>query len=242
MKRGAPPRPRRARRRTTCPVRRSRAAAPSRRRRPAAGTRCRSGRSRHDERSSWSLRRVAVAPARPPRRSPLRAAFSAERRRFLGGARGLLGLARALSISAACAAAAMTACAASAPPIAGDRRQLVRLGARRPRPPSASPAWNSASTVAGARPPPSPSALDRRQRLARPRLHLAHLRLRVDVDAPAGELRREADVLALLADGQRQLLVGDDELHRVAAGVDDDARDLGGRDARCTRSAPDRRS
>jgi hypothetical protein len=49
----------------------------------------------------------------------------------------------------------------------------------------------------------------------------------VDVDAPAGELRREPDVLALLADRQRQLVVGDDQLHAVALGVDDDARHLG---------------
>src|SRR5262249_21677426 len=50
------------------------------------------------------------------------------------------------------------------------------------------------------------------------------------VDAPAGELRREADVLALLADRERELVVGDDQLHAVAFGVDDDALDLGGRD------------
>ena len=52
----------------------------------------------------------------------------------------------------------------------------------------------------------------------------------MDVDAPAGELRREPDVLALLADRERELVVGDDQLHAVAFGVDDDALDLGGRD------------
>src|SRR5690606_25237178 len=74
-------------------------------------------------------------------------------------------------------------------------------------------------------------AADRlRDLLLRAALELVDLRLRVDVDAPAGELRREADVLALLADRQRELVVGDDQLHAMALGVDDDALDLGGRD------------
>src|ERR1051325_3700547 len=66
--------------------------------------------------------------------------------------------------------------------------------------------------------------------LLRATLELVDLRLRVDVDAPARELRREPDVLALLADRERELVVGDDQLHAMALGVDDHARHLGGRD------------
>ena len=127
----------------------------------------------------------------------------------LGRARGLLGRdARALPRPRFAAAAMMRSARAS-------RR-------RRPAPPPAPRAWPPATSAAERQPslnsvvgqlrPPTP--LDRRQRAPRARcLHLAHLRLRVDVDAPAGELRREAHVLALLADGQRQLVVGDDQLH-----------------------------
>ena len=43
----------------------------------------------------------------------------------------------------------------------------------------------------------------------------------LDVDAPAGQLGREPDVLALLADRQRQLLVLDDHFHHALAIVDD---------------------
>src|SRR5436305_2102090 len=46
------------------------------------------------------------------------------------------------------------------------------------------------------------------------------LRLALDVDAPAGEARGEAGVLALLADRERQLEVGDDDLGRAGVGVD----------------------
>ena len=41
---------------------------------------------------------------------------------------------------------------------------------------------------------------------------LALLGLGQDVDVPAGELRGEADVLAAPADGQAELVVGDDDL------------------------------
>src|SRR4051812_33792150 len=71
-------------------------------------------------------------------------------------------------------------------------------------------------------------AVDRlRDLLLRAPLELVDLRLAVDVDAPAGELRREPNVLALLADRERELVVGDDQLHAMAFGVDDDALDLG---------------
>src|SRR5205085_11247420 len=43
---------------------------------------------------------------------------------------------------------------------------------------------------------------------------------------------READVLALATDGERELLVGDDELHAPVGLVDDDLVDLGGLDRR----------
>jgi hypothetical protein len=57
--------------------------------------------------------------------------------------------------------------------------------------------------------------LNRRGRSAAHRLHLlldflALLFLALDVDLPAQQLRRQADVLALLADRQRQLRVVDD--------------------------------
>ena len=48
-----------------------------------------------------------------------------------------------------------------------------------------------------------------------------------DVELPAGELRGEAHVLALAADGERQLLVGNDELHAPVGLVDDDLVHLG---------------
>ncbi len=48
----------------------------------------------------------------------------------------------------------------------------------------------------------------------------------MNIDAPAGELGREADVLPLLADGQGQLLVRDDQLHGVVLGVDQHPGDL----------------
>ena len=41
------------------------------------------------------------------------------------------------------------------------------------------------------------------------------------------ELRREAHVLALAADGEAELLVGDDELHAPVGLVDDDLAHLG---------------
>src|SRR5205823_12240758 len=43
----------------------------------------------------------------------------------------------------------------------------------------------------------------------------------LDVDAPAGELGGQTHVLALLADGERQLLVFDDDFHDALAVVDD---------------------
>ena len=47
-----------------------------------------------------------------------------------------------------------------------------------------------------------------------------------------GELRREAHVLALAADGERELLVGNDELHAAVGLVDDDLVHLGRLDGR----------
>src|SRR5690606_11667632 len=60
--------------------------------------------------------------------------------------------------------------------------------------------------------------------------HLAVTGLGEDVDAPAGELAGEPNVLAAAADRLRELIVGDDELHRVAGVVDVDAGDGRGRD------------
>ena len=52
-------------------------------------------------------------------------------------------------------------------------------------------------------------------------LGLGHLLLALDVDAPAGELARETGVLSLLADGEGELVVGDDDGRRLLLVVDD---------------------
>ncbi len=64
--------------------------------------------------------------------------------------------------------------------------------------------------------------------------HLRGERLVLDIDVVAGESGGEAGVLALLADGQAQLVVGDDDrgIGVVGVGIHDDARDLGGRQSR----------
>src|SRR5690606_12232312 len=48
-----------------------------------------------------------------------------------------------------------------------------------------------------------------------------------DVEVPAGELCSQPHVLTAATDGQRQLIVGHDELHGVVALVDEDLGDLG---------------
>ena len=45
--------------------------------------------------------------------------------------------------------------------------------------------------------------------------------IRADVDPPSGELGRQSHVLGLLADGERQLVVGHDDARRPSLGVDD---------------------
>src|SRR4029453_4362512 len=72
--------------------------------------------------------------------------------------------------------------------------------------------------------------VDHRHRLREPLRDLAHLALALDVDAPAGELHCEPHVLALAADRERELVVGDDHVHRLLALVDDHLGDLGGRE------------
>src|SRR5688572_2380891 len=52
---------------------------------------------------------------------------------------------------------------------------------------------------------------------------------RHDVELPAGQLAREANVLPASADGLRQLLLVDGEIHRVRVLVDDDRQHFGGR-------------
>ena len=54
-----------------------------------------------------------------------------------------------------------------------------------------------------------------------------HLGLVLDVDVHAGQAGGEAGVLALLADGERELVVGDDDGRVVVLGVDDHAGDAG---------------
>ena len=58
---------------------------------------------------------------------------------------------------------------------------------------------------------------------------LALLGLGQDVDVPAGQLAGETDVLAAAANGQRQLLVGHDNLHAAGFLVDHHLRHLGRR-------------
>ena len=53
--------------------------------------------------------------------------------------------------------------------------------------------------------------------------------LGLDVDVPAGQARGEAGVLALLADGEGQLVVGHDDAGVGLLLVDEDAGDLSGR-------------
>ncbi len=58
---------------------------------------------------------------------------------------------------------------------------------------------------------------------------LSQLGLGLDVDAPAGQTVGEASVLPLLADGERQLEVGDDDLGGAGVFVNPDLFDLGRR-------------
>ena len=51
--------------------------------------------------------------------------------------------------------------------------------------------------------------------------------LGVDVDAPAGKLSSQADILATTADCLGELIVGDDELHGVGVLVDEHPGDVG---------------
>ena len=50
-----------------------------------------------------------------------------------------------------------------------------------------------------------------------------------DVELPAGELARQADVLAAATDRLRQLVLGDRDIHAVRFLVDDDRAHLGRR-------------
>ena len=58
---------------------------------------------------------------------------------------------------------------------------------------------------------------------------VAHQRQALDVDMPAGQAGSQAGVLALLADGQGQLVVGDDDGGVVGVLVNHHVADLGGR-------------
>src|SRR5262249_20460954 len=57
-------------------------------------------------------------------------------------------------------------------------------------------------------------------------LLVGQLALALDVDAPPGQAGSQAGVLALLPDGQRQLVVGDDDLGDAGVLVDPDLLDL----------------
>ena len=64
------------------------------------------------------------------------------------------------------------------------------------------------------------------ERCARLLLQLEDLALRVDVDLPARELARQADVLPASADGLAQLIIRDDQFHGERVFVDQHARHL----------------
>ena len=94
-------------------------------------------------------------------------------------------------------------------------RRRRRVGVRPARPP---PGLGRASR------PPAPRRRRRRAALEVAELLLdlaALLFLALDVDLPACQLRRETDVLPLLADRERQLLVLDDHFHHLLGVVHD---------------------
>ena len=64
------------------------------------------------------------------------------------------------------------------------------------------------------------------ERCARVARLLLRLRLAADVETPAGQARRQADVLPLFADRERELVVGDDHFHGALVLVHDDLGDL----------------
>src|SRR4029078_6729586 len=68
-------------------------------------------------------------------------------------------------------------------------------------------------------------------RVAAARFLFCELRLALDVDAPPGEPRREARVLTFLADRERQLEVGNDDLGDTGVLVDANLADLRGRES-----------
>ena len=169
-----------------------------------AGTRCRCGRVP-------AARRASRQP--PP---SLRAA-TGDWRRLGRGCLGCVG-ARPRPRRRRASAGARRASAAS-PSARFGRRRRAASGAAYPAsaaeiasPPSAGCQTSSPRVVGD---PLALGVLD-----AAARLLLGELRLALDVDAPAGEPRREAGVLALLADRERQLEVGDDHLGGAGVGVD----------------------
>ena len=203
------------------------------RRRPGAGDRgpapWRVGRRRHPTQVRRRATRVTLA------RSPTSACAASRSppcSSFVRLGLGAVGR-RSLASGSRLRRSGASASAASAPSAARRRRassarRLGRVGragvgARgratrsRPRrreiasPPSAgchisSPSGALRPTRPRRRPPPDSSSCE--------------LRLALDVDAPAGEPRREAGVLAFLADRERQLEVGNDDLGDAGVLVD----------------------
>ena len=90
-----------------------------------------------------------------------------------------------------------------------------RLGLRRRLAAAPRSAGSATGSAAGGGPP-------RRRDSSR------DLGLGLDVDPPSGQPRGQAGVLPLLADGERQLVVGHDDQRRAVAGVDPDLFHLGG--------------
>ncbi len=72
-----------------------------------------------------------------------------------------------------------------------------------------------------------PDAGKRHERIVTALHRLVIGALALHVEMPARQLAGQSDVLPLLADGDGQKLVGDDDLHRPVVLVDDDPRDLG---------------
>ena len=102
-----------------------------------------------------------------------------------------------------------------------SRRRGRRSRPRRRRSPRRRSAGCHIRSPLGALDPLAFGVLD-----AAARLLFCELRLALDVDPPAGEARREPRVLAFLADGERQLEVGDDHFGDAGVLVDADLADL----------------
>src|SRR5262245_35019625 len=63
-------------------------------------------------------------------------------------------------------------------------------------------------------------------RLARPARLFFSLSFATHIDPPTGQARRQAHILALLTNGERQLIIGNNNLHAVLVVIDDNLRNF----------------